>query len=155
MKIWSRYSLRSFGFVASCGSDILLGMKVALLTLICLVSSLLVFGQQNEEEKRLIAENEKKLAEIILPKVEFQEVRLGDAIAFLRDQSRKLDKSTDDENLKGLNFLLIPGENPEVSEILITLKLKNVPLGEALRYTTSLANLKFKVEPHVVVIRPS
>lgn len=36
----------------------------------------------------------------------------------------------------------------------ITLRLANVPLAEALRYTTSLAQLKYKVEPHAVVVIP-
>lgn len=36
----------------------------------------------------------------------------------------------------------------------ITLRLSNVPLAEALRYTTSLAQLKYKVEPHAVVVIP-
>lgn len=37
----------------------------------------------------------------------------------------------------------------------ITLKLSNIPLIEALRYTTDQANLKYKVEPHAVVIVPA
>lgn len=37
----------------------------------------------------------------------------------------------------------------------ITLKLSNVPLVEALRYTTELANLKYKVEPNAVMIVPA
>lgn len=41
------------------------------------------------------------------------------------------------------------GDDPAIS-----LKLTNVPLVEALRYTTELARLKFKVEPHAVVVIP-
>jgi general secretion pathway protein D len=37
---------------------------------------------------------------------------------------------------------------------LITLRLTNVPLAEALRYTTSLAQLKYKVEPQAVLVVP-
>lgn len=36
----------------------------------------------------------------------------------------------------------------------ITLRLSNVPLAEALRYTTSLAGLKYKVEPFAVKVVP-
>lgn len=36
----------------------------------------------------------------------------------------------------------------------ITLRLSNVPLAEALRYTTSLAQLKYKVEPFAVKVVP-
>ena len=36
----------------------------------------------------------------------------------------------------------------------ITVSLTNIPLLEALRYVTGLANLKFKVEPYAVSIVP-
>jgi len=144
----------SLGFFGRSGFAILLCMKVALLVIFCFVTTPFLLGQQSTEEKRLIAQSELKLAEIVIPEVDFVDVPFGDAIAFLRDRSRALDETTDDENLKGLNFLLIPGENPEATQVLITLKLKNVPLGEALRYTTSLAKFKYKVDPHAIVIRP-
>ncbi|MFT5469035.1 MAG: general secretion pathway protein D [Verrucomicrobiales bacterium] len=41
------------------------------------------------------------------------------------------------------------GDDPSIS-----LRLTNVPLVEALRYTTDLARLQYKVEPHAVVIVP-
>lgn len=41
-----------------------------------------------------------------------------------------------------------------VDQTPITLQLSNVPLVEALRYTLSLANLKYKVEPNAVVVLP-
>ena len=41
-----------------------------------------------------------------------------------------------------------------VADTLITLRLSNVPLAEALRYTTSLAQLKYKVEPQAVLVVP-
>lgn len=46
------------------------------------------------------------------------------------------------------------GLSNEVRNTLITLKLSNVPLVDAVRYTTSLAQLKYKVEPHAVVVVP-
>ena len=46
------------------------------------------------------------------------------------------------------------GGGSTVGGTLITLKLSNVPLVEAVRYTTSLAQLKYKVEPHAVVVVP-
>lgn len=45
-----------------------------------------------------------------------------------------------------------PGVNP--AEIPITLSLSNVPMIEALKYITDLANLKFKIEPYAVSIVP-
>lgn len=41
-----------------------------------------------------------------------------------------------------------------VGDTLITLRLSSVPLAEALRYTTSLAQLKYKVEPFAVKVVP-
>ncbi len=41
-----------------------------------------------------------------------------------------------------------------IGDTRITLRLANVPIAEALRYTTSLAQLKYKVEPHAVVVIP-
>ncbi len=41
-----------------------------------------------------------------------------------------------------------------VGDTRITLRLQNVPLVEALRYTTSLAQMKYKVEPNAVLIIP-
>jgi len=41
-----------------------------------------------------------------------------------------------------------------VGDTRITLRLTNVPLAEALRYTTSLAQLKYKVEPQAVLVVP-
>ena len=41
-----------------------------------------------------------------------------------------------------------------VGDTRVTLRLTNVPLAEALRYTTSLASLKYKVEPNAVLVVP-
>ncbi len=46
------------------------------------------------------------------------------------------------------------GGDAGVGATLITLRLSNVPLAEALRYTTSLAQLKYKVEPFAVKVVP-
>ena len=46
-------------------------MKVIISLLACLFMSSLLLGQQTDEQKRLIAENENKLANIILPEVDF------------------------------------------------------------------------------------
>lgn len=46
----------------------------------------------------------------------------------------------------------VAGINP--NEARITVALTNIPLGEALRYITGLANLKFKVEQYAVSVVP-
>ena len=48
----------------------------------------------------------------------------------------------------------IPGGGGGIANFPVTLRLSNVPLGEALRYTTSLAQLKYKVESYAVLVVP-
>ena len=128
-----------------------------------------------------VALMENKLKSIILPSVEFVDTPLRDALEFLTMKSRELDAGSGDPAQRGLNVILSTGhqgadaapppsaggfgfDDPsdaasdafgaDVGSTRITLKLQNVPLIEALRYTTSLANLKFKIEPHAVLIVP-
>ena len=46
------------------------------------------------------------------------------------------------------------GDVGGVGDTRISLRLSNVPLAEALRYTASLAQLKYKVEPFAVKVVP-
>ena len=48
----------------------------------------------------------------------------------------------------------LPSGGGGVADTRIRLKLNNVPLAEALRYTTSLAQMKYKVEPFAVKVVP-
>lgn len=94
---------------------------------------------------------ERKLKEIIIPSIEFSDTPLRDALAFLQQLSVELDVKETDPARKGFNIV----SNAEgTGDIRITLRLSNVPIVEALRYTTSLAQLKYKVEPNAVVILP-
>ncbi|MEM7144910.1 MAG: M56 family metallopeptidase [Verrucomicrobiota bacterium] len=92
---------------------------------------------------------EAKLKNIVIPSIEFKEVPFTDAVDFLRQQSVKLDVETDDPSKKGINVIIRGGE---LADTPITLKLTNVPLGEALRYLTQLSGTNYKVEPFAVVI---
>ena len=131
-----------------------------------------------------VAAIEQKLKSIILPSVEFVDTPLREALEFLTQKSAELDTQTTDPTQKGINFILSTGASGgggggaapapgaggfdpaggaapagggfggNVGDTAITLKLQNVPLVEAVRYTTSLAQLKYKVEPHAVVVVP-
>ena len=119
-----------------------------------------------------VAAVEEKLKSIIIPSVEFVDTPLRDALEFLTQKSAEMDVHQPDPTKKGINFILstgagaappAPAQAPApagggfgtgVGETPITLKLTNVPLIEAIRYTTSLAQLKFDVEPHAIVIKP-
>jgi len=90
----------------------------------------------------------KKLAAITFPSVQFRAANPQDVIEYLRQESSKLtaDKAE-------INFVWqVPGDVPVPP---ITLSLKNIPLTEVLNYVTQLAGLRYRVEPHAVVIYKS
>lgn len=113
------------------------------------------------------------LNSIIIPKIEFHEATVAEAINFLKQKSKDLDP-----NKQGVNIVLKveggaapsaaapqPGALPGAEAVpatgsvspadaRITLSLTNIPLYEALRYITSLANLKVKIDPYAVAIVP-
>lgn len=135
----------------------------------------------------------RKLERIVIPKLEFREATIREAVEFLKKKSVELDDFSP-AGEKGVNIVLkleggggggggaapaaapaaipgIPGleaapaapaaapaaapiaiGNP--ADARITVSLTNIPLVEALRYVTGLANLKFKVEPYAVSVVP-
>ena len=101
---------------------------------------------------------ERKLERIILPRLEFKDATIREAVDYLRLKSVELDP---DEPKTGVNIVL--NVNRETLDSIaadpnlnsrITVSLTNVPLIEALRYVTGLAYLRFKVELDAVVICP-
>ncbi|MHA3775183.1 hypothetical protein ACXR0O_26975 [Verrucomicrobiota bacterium sgz303538] len=119
----------------------------------------------------------RKLENIVIPRIEFREASLREAVDFLQKQSVALDTGEQDPSRKGVRIdlkvdelnsgpgpgvipgLELPGAGaapvaPVPSEPSITVSLSKIPLGEALRYVTGLFNLKFKVEPDGVSIVP-
>jgi general secretion pathway protein D len=150
------------------------------------------FIYENTQDAAGTARINAKLQKIIIPRLEFREATIREALDFLRKRSVELDTTETDPAKKGVSFVLslesaggggaapapaaapaapsIPGLEPipgavpapEAAPVVssggattpITISLQNVPLVEALRYVTSLANLKFKVEPYAVRIVP-
>lgn len=112
-----------------------------------------------------------RLNRIIIPRIDFRDATIRQAVSFLQQRSRDLDTTETDPERRGVNiFLKLPnapspsspleveGEAPlsatGTSDSRITLNLSNVPLFEALRYVATLAGLKVKVEPFAVSIVP-
>ena len=142
-----------------------------------------------------------KLNTIIIPKIEFRDASIREAIDFLRQQGAANDPTT--EGRRGVDIVLrmtaIGGRSSESvttmvapaglpaaglppaggnaldpavaavpapaittpaaptvapGDARITITLNQIPLGEALRYIASQANLKVKVEPYAVSIIP-
>ena len=104
-----------------------------------------------------------KLETIIIPKIDLHEVTVREAIDFLKKKSVELDASSP-AGSKGTNIVLkLPEtaggkdkarDTSDPADARISLSLDKIPLLEALKYVTGLANLKFKVEPHAVAVVP-
>jgi general secretion pathway protein D len=93
-----------------------------------------------------------KMRRIIFPSVQFSGASLEEAIEFLRVKSRDLDNLETDPTKKGVNIILnLPEGTPPST---ISLDLRDVPMEEALRYITELANMKVKVESFAVLVVP-
>ncbi len=125
-----------------------------------------------------------KLNTIIIPRIEFRDASIREAIEFLRQQAEANDPAT--EGRKGVDIVLRlttlgrPAETttvaspaapangvshdttapaasePSISpgEARITITLNEIPLAEALRYIATQAGLKVKVEPYAISIIP-
>ncbi len=93
-----------------------------------------------------------RMNQIILPSVHFENAPVEEAIEYLRVKSRDLDTFTEPGGTKGVNIILRTGDAPSGASI--SLDLKDVPMSEALRYVTELAQMKYKVEAHAVLITP-
>ena len=95
-----------------------------------------------------------KLDEIIIPRIDFTDSSVVEALGFLRKRAAELDETESDPARKGVNIVLkLPPDSAD-SSYPITLSLTDVPLGAALDYVARAANLKTKIERHAVVIVP-
>lgn len=103
-----------------------------------------------------------KLKTLILPNVKFEDVLLEDAVALLEKESKRVDPEG-----KGVKIAIrLPNvsggadlgfgdlSDVEPDPIRVTLRLSNVLLVEAIRYTAELARLRFQVEDDAIVICP-
>ena len=99
-----------------------------------------------------IATVSEKLAKIVLPKVEFVDVTVAEAVEFLSLQSRQYDTTTPDAERKGVSIVVAGG--PEFTGAKVTLDVTGIPLGEALRYIADQAGMRPVVERYAVRIVP-
>jgi len=128
------------------------------------------FGNNSANSKDAI---NNKLNKIILDRIDLEDASIREVVDFLKQKSRQLDTSTEDPKKKGVNIILKlasqgsaptssptteaqePTAKPRVTEdTKISIALKNVPLIEAVRYLTELADLKYKIEPFAVSLIP-
>lgn len=92
---------------------------------------------------------EKQLAAVIIPKVEFRQASLGSTLDYLKQQ---VTKQTDGKVAP--NFVLqIPEETVKAENV--TLSLTNIPFTEVLRYLGTLTNTTFSFEKYAITVRPA
>jgi len=92
-------------------------------------------------------DQEKSLAAVILPKVEFREATLGSALEYLK---QAIVKASDGKQV--VNFVVQVPED-QVKTLPVTLNLTSIPATEALRYLGGVAGLEFQYEKYAVVVR--
>lgn len=95
-----------------------------------------------------------KLDQIIIPRVDFNDASIREAVEFLSQRATQLDDTATNAADRGVNVVLkLPPGSPEES-VQINLSLTDVPLRAALDYVAQAANMKLKIEPYAVVIVP-
>jgi hypothetical protein len=86
-----------------------------------------------------------KMQTIIIPKIEFAEVPLPDALNFLSAEARKRDPKK-----VGVNIVLLTREE---SPPKITLNVRNLSLNSSLGFVTEMAGYVYEVREQVIVVR--
>ncbi len=122
----------------------------------------------------------KKLSSIIIPRVDFEDTTVDEAIDFLRLRATELDTMELDPSKKGVNFVIrrpkaaapTPGAadtgvdagaaptlslaGPDPGTLRVSaLRLKNVPLDVALKYICDQTKLRYKVDDFAVTLVPA
>lgn len=87
---------------------------------------------------------QKQFETLIIPKVEFGDVTLSEALEGLRALAKNASSG------KIVPNVIVRGE--EVGQRKVTLSLANIPLSEALNYVTQLTNTKASYDKHAVTI---
>ena len=96
----------------------------------------------------------RKLDEIIIPRVDFRDATIREALDFLKQRAVALDTTDQDPTRRGINIVLkVPVDSPE-ADSRITLSLNDIPLRAAIDYVAKAANLKLKIEPYAVAVVP-
>jgi general secretion pathway protein D len=99
---------------------------------------------------------EAKLNQIIIPVVAFDDIKISEALDFLRARSRELDTVATDPRDKGVNLILNLGndeKSKEIEKTPIHLSLKNTPMSQVLQYITEITHSTMTIGDSGVVIQ--
>jgi len=92
-----------------------------------------------------------KVKSIIIPVIAFNDTPLLEAIERLNEAAVEHDKSLP-ESQRGVKIRFVDSIIKRVENARITMRLGNVPLGEAIRYTAALANCEYVFKGDTVEI---
>ena len=96
----------------------------------------------------------RKLDEIVIPRIDFRDATIREALDFIKQRAVALDTAEQDPSRRGINIVLkAPADSPEANAR-ITLSLNDIPLRAAIDYVAKAANLKLKIEPYAVAVVP-
>ncbi len=96
----------------------------------------------------------RKLDEIVIPRVDFNDATIREALDFLKQRAVALDTGEQDPSRRGVNIVLKLAPDATEAEQRISLSLTDIPLRVAIDYVAKAANLKLKIEPYAVVVVP-
>jgi len=102
----------------------------------------------DEANKPKGSEPEVALAALIVPKIEFHDATLREALDVLRKKAGEISGGK-----QAVNFVIPPGEPGDSARV--TLSLQNVPFTEAVRYLGRVANIDFTFEKYAIVGKPT
>ncbi|KAB2641221.1 MAG: type II and III secretion system protein [Verrucomicrobia bacterium] len=122
-----------------------------------------------------IAYINEKLRRIIIPNINFDDITVEEAVDFLRLRAAELDLLEPDPAHKGVNFLVRKPQAAAAGDAAVdaapaegalgggaspgsirikSLRLTNIPLGQALKYICDQTNLRSKVDDFAVTLVP-
>lgn len=110
--------------------------------------------EQPEIDTRGTAGINRKLDEIIIPRIDFRDATIREALEFIRQRAAALDTTETDPAQRGLNLVLKLAPGSPEEGVQINLSLTDVPLRAAIEYVARAANMKPKIEPFAVVVVP-
>lgn len=110
--------------------------------------------EQPTIDTRGTASLNRKLDDIILPSINFNETTVREALDELKRRAAAADRDEQDPARKGINIVLKLTPEQESAILPFSLSLTDVPLRVAIDYVARASNLKLKVEPYSVVVVP-
>jgi len=102
----------------------------------------------DEQNKPKGNEQEKQLAALIIPQIQFRDATIGAALDYLKKAVAQQSGGK-----QSVNFVIqLPAE--QVNTQTVTLNLSNVPFTEAMRYLADLANASIVYDRYAIMVKP-